>query len=122
MRGRSLAGPVTSQLAAQPRPHFAHIERGDLTAYGFRGTFRDWCADATNYPREVAGTYSAISHDGVHDWSRPDRCIDQSLVRTRLRYNLRLVCDRQSRIHPGYLVRLGQLSKYFVPIATACVV
>src|SRR5205823_2959260 len=30
------------------------MKRGDLTAHGFRSTFRDWCAEATNYPREVA--------------------------------------------------------------------
>ena len=28
--------------------------RGDLTAHGFRSTFRDWAAEATAYPREVA--------------------------------------------------------------------
>jgi integrase len=28
--------------------------RGDLTAHGFRSTFRDWAAERTNYPREVA--------------------------------------------------------------------
>ena len=28
--------------------------RGDLTAHGFRSTFRDWAAEATNYPHEVA--------------------------------------------------------------------
>jgi integrase len=28
--------------------------RGDLTAHGFRSTFRDWCSEATNYPSEVA--------------------------------------------------------------------
>jgi integrase len=27
--------------------------RGDLTAHGFRSTFRDWCAETTAYPREV---------------------------------------------------------------------
>ena len=26
----------------------------DLTAHGFRRTSRDWCAEATNYSREVA--------------------------------------------------------------------
>jgi integrase len=36
------------------------MERGDLTAHGFRSTFRDWCAEATNYPREVAE--AALSH------------------------------------------------------------
>jgi integrase len=30
------------------------MERADLTAHGFRSTFRDWCAESTNYPREVA--------------------------------------------------------------------
>lgn len=28
--------------------------RDDLTAHGFRSTFRDWAAERTNYPREVA--------------------------------------------------------------------
>ena len=27
--------------------------RGDLTAHGFRSTFRDWAAERTNFPREV---------------------------------------------------------------------
>jgi len=27
---------------------------GDLTVHGFRSTFRDWCSEQTNYPREVA--------------------------------------------------------------------
>lgn len=28
--------------------------RRDLTAHGFRSTFRDWCAEATSYPHEMA--------------------------------------------------------------------
>ena len=28
--------------------------RDDLTAHGFRSTFRDWCAERTNFPSEVA--------------------------------------------------------------------
>lgn len=28
--------------------------RADLTVHGFRSTFRDWAAERTNYPREVA--------------------------------------------------------------------
>jgi integrase len=28
--------------------------RSDLTTHGFRSTFRDWAAEGTNYPREVA--------------------------------------------------------------------
>ena len=35
----------------------------DLTAHGFRSTFRDWAAERTNYPNEVAemGLAHAIS-------------------------------------------------------------
>lgn len=29
------------------------MERGDLTAHGFRSTFRDWAAERTSYPGEV---------------------------------------------------------------------
>ena len=28
--------------------------RGDLTAHGFRSTFRDWAAERTGFPAEVA--------------------------------------------------------------------
>ena len=31
-----------------------------LTVHGFRSTFRDWCAEQTNYPREVAE--AALAH------------------------------------------------------------
>jgi len=30
------------------------MKRGDLTAHGFRSTFRDWVAEQTNFPHEVA--------------------------------------------------------------------
>lgn len=30
------------------------MERDDITAHGFRSTFRDWAAEQTAYPREVA--------------------------------------------------------------------
>jgi integrase len=32
----------------------------DLTAHGFRGTFRDWAGDCTSHPREVAE--AALAH------------------------------------------------------------
>jgi integrase len=31
----------------------ARMKRADLTAHGFRSTFRDWAAECTNFPREV---------------------------------------------------------------------
>lgn len=30
------------------------MERGDLTVHGFRSTFRDWAAEQTSYPHEMA--------------------------------------------------------------------
>ena len=32
----------------------------DATTHGFRSSFRDWCAEATNYPRELAE--KALAH------------------------------------------------------------
>jgi integrase len=32
----------------------------DVTVHGFRSTFRDWCGEATNYPRELAE--AALAH------------------------------------------------------------
>jgi integrase len=29
------------------------MDRGDLTAHGFRSTFSDWCSERTNFPAEV---------------------------------------------------------------------
>lgn len=36
------------------------MDRTDLTTHGFRSTFRDWCAEATNFPREIAE--EALAH------------------------------------------------------------
>jgi integrase len=36
------------------------MERGDLTAHGFRSSFRDWVAEATTFPRELAE--AALAH------------------------------------------------------------
>lgn len=36
------------------------MNRDDLTVHGFRSTFRDWVAERTNYPREVAE--AALAH------------------------------------------------------------
>ena len=46
-RGRPLSD--TALLALLKR-----MRRSDLTVHGFRSTFRDWAAERTNYPREVA--------------------------------------------------------------------
>ncbi len=42
----------------RPMSHLALTEalqtiRKDVTVHGFRSSFRDWCAERTNYPREI---------------------------------------------------------------------
>jgi integrase len=36
------------------------MKHDDLTVHGFRSTFRDWCSEATNYPREMSE--QALAH------------------------------------------------------------
>ena len=36
------------------------MKRDELTSHGFRSTFRDWCAEQTNFPREIAE--AALAH------------------------------------------------------------
>src|SRR5215475_6615035 len=37
-----------------------NMKRAALTVHGFRSTFRDWCAEQTNFPREIAE--AALAH------------------------------------------------------------
>lgn len=46
-RGRPLSNMVFLMLLRR-------MERSDLTAHGFRSSFRDWAAERTNFPSEVA--------------------------------------------------------------------
>jgi integrase len=38
----------------------ARMKHGDVTPHGFRSTFRDWAAEQTNFPREIAE--AALAH------------------------------------------------------------
>jgi len=51
--GRPLSGMAMLMLLRR-------MERGDLTAHGFRSSFRDWAAERTSYAREVAE--EALAH------------------------------------------------------------
>ena len=52
------AGAMLSDMALTAV--LRRMKRGDLTAHGFRSTFRDWCSEVTSYPREVAE--AALAH------------------------------------------------------------
>ncbi|MCH7852125.1 MAG: tyrosine-type recombinase/integrase, partial [Candidatus Marinimicrobia bacterium] len=40
-------------LSSMPMLEMLRGMRSSLTVHGFRSTFRDWCGDRTNYPREM---------------------------------------------------------------------
>jgi integrase len=46
-QGRPLSNMAMLKLLSR-------MDRGDLTAHGFRSTFRDWAAECTHFPAEVA--------------------------------------------------------------------
>src|SRR5262249_2816721 len=50
------------------------MERDDLTAHGFRSSFRDWCAERTSYPSELAEMALAhtVSDKTVAAYNRSD--------------------------------------------------
>ena len=56
-RGRKDGQPLAEKALLDV---LARLGRGDVTVHGFRSTFRDWAAEATEYPREVAEV--ALAH------------------------------------------------------------
>ena len=65
--GRKESGPVfLGTREGKPLSNMAllmtlrRMNRADLTAHGFRSTFRDWAAETTNFPREAAE--AALAH------------------------------------------------------------
>jgi integrase len=51
--GRPLSGMAMEMLLRR-------MSAGNVTVHGFRSTFRDWCGEATNFPRELAE--AALAH------------------------------------------------------------
>lgn len=65
--------------------------RGDLTAHGFRSTFRDWAAERTNYPRDVAEM--ALAHTIGDKVEAAYRRGDLFYKRTRMMEDWARFCD-----------------------------
>jgi integrase len=55
--GRTTVKPLSNMAMLQT---LRRMGRGDLTVHGFRSTFRDWTAERTTYPSEVAE--AALAH------------------------------------------------------------
>jgi integrase len=66
--------------------------RGDLTTHGFRSTFRDWCAETTNHPREVAE--AALAHTLDDKVEAAYRRGDLMVKRSRLMADWATFCGR----------------------------
>lgn len=87
----------------QARPHQAlssmaltmvlrRMQRTDLTVHGFRSSFRDWAAEATSYPREVAE--AALAHTLKDKTEAAYRRGDLFEKRRRLMDEWAAWCDR----------------------------
>ena len=68
--------------------------RGDLTAHGFRSTFRDWAAEQTSYPSEVAEM--ALAHTVSNKVEAAYRRGDMFEKRRRIMDDWARYC----RVHP----------------------
>jgi integrase len=55
--GQKLKRPLTGMALTRP---LGRMGRSDLTAHGFRSTFRDWAAETTGYPNHVVE--QALAH------------------------------------------------------------
>ena len=57
--GRRLGQPASNMVLEMILRRF-NLKSEGVTAHGFRSAFRDWCGEATNFPREVAE--AALAH------------------------------------------------------------
>jgi integrase len=79
------------------------MKRDDLTVHGFRSTFRDWCAEQTNYAREVAE--ASLAHTLGNKVEAAYRRGDLFEKRTRLMDAWAKYCA-SSRASTGQVVKL----------------
>jgi integrase len=68
------------------------LERSDITVHGFRSTFRDWAAECTNVPSEVAEM--ALAHAIANAVEAAYRRGDLMLKRRRMMTEWASYCDK----------------------------
>ncbi len=73
--GRSLSGMAMEMLLRR-------MGRSDITVHGFRSTFRDWAAEATDFPREISEL--CLAHEVGNEVERAYRRSDLLLKRRGL--------------------------------------
>jgi integrase len=79
--------------------------RPDLSVHGFRSTFRDWCGDQTNYPREIAE--HALGHVVGNDTERAYRRGTALDVRRRLMEEWSRYCSSPPAERSGKVIEMG---------------
>ena len=70
------------------------MDRPDLTAHGFRSTFRDWASERTRYPHEVAEM--ALAHTISSGVERAYRRGDLFAKRARMMSDWARFCEALS--------------------------
>jgi integrase len=73
-----------------------HMGRTDITVHGFRSTFRDWAAERTSFPREVAE--HALAHSLLDKVEAAYQRGDLFEKRRRLMVEWGKFCDRPSTV------------------------
>ena len=68
------------------------LDRAGITVHGFRSTFRDWCAESTNYPADVAEM--ALAHALRDKTEAAYRRGDLFKKRTRLMTDWARFCNK----------------------------
>ena len=82
------------------------LDRASITVHGFRSTFRDWCAESTNYPADVAEM--ALAHALRDKTEAAYRRGDLFEKRARLMADWARFCNR--RIAPAAVIPMRQSS------------
>lgn len=82
------------------------MKRDDLTAHGFRSTFRDWAAERTNFPSEVAEM--ALAHAVSNKVEAAYRRGDLFVRRQRIMLEWAKFCAEPQAARRGRVVPFGK--------------
>jgi integrase len=98
-RGKPLSGLAMLKVLER-------MGRSDITTHGFRATFRDWCAEHTGYPRELAEM--ALAHSVGTEVERAYARSDLIEKRRQLMKAWAEWCSKPSKASGGAVVAIGR--------------
>jgi integrase len=96
-RGSHLSNAAVMQVLKR-------LEQTGITVHGFRSTFRDWCAESTNYPADVAEM--ALAHTLRDKTEAAYRRGDLFEKRARLMSDLARYCSKPAE--PAKVIAIRQ--------------